>query len=80
MPTKVREYSMYAPGSLVRSTQAIYSTDPTGRIPLGTVGTILRGPEQGYENHCQVQFVSLHDPWWVNYNEIEPYALKDMDS
>jgi hypothetical protein len=73
MPTKVKEYSMYKPGSLVRCVQAIYSSGPSIRIAAGTVGTILKGPHKGYEDHCQVHFVAVSEPWWVGYDEIEPY-------
>lgn len=73
MPTKVTERPLFAPGNLVQTRKAIYSTAPNLRLAEGTIGTILRGPQRGYENHCQVHFVSLGEPWWVHYNEIKPY-------
>lgn len=73
MPTKVKERALYSPGNLVATTKDIYSVDPHHRINEGTVGIILSGPVDGYRNHCQVHFVSLAEPWWVNFSEIKPY-------
>jgi|21_taG_2_1085346.scaffolds.fasta_scaffold120608_2 hypothetical protein len=73
MPTKVEEYSLFAPGKLVKTRKEIYSVNPEGRIPQGTIGTILCGPRGGYTSHCQVHFVSMAEPWWVNFGEIEPH-------
>jgi len=81
MPTKVRETSLYSPGKLVKSRKDIYSvgneSDPnnwSGRVPEGTVGLVLSGPNsaEGFHNHCQVQF-NGNIVWWVNFGEIEPY-------
>ena len=72
MLTKVKESSLFAPGNLVKSRKDIYSVNPDGHVAAGTVGTILRGPVQGYSNHCQVHFVSSGEPWWVTFDEIEP--------
>ena len=80
MSRKTREYSLYTPGSLVRCRNAIYSASPSGRIAEGTVGTILRGSSPGYNNHCQVHFVAMAEPWWVGYEEIEPYILSEQKS
>tara|TARA_Y100000592_G_scaffold92792_1_gene155008 strand:+ start:32 stop:256 length:225 start_codon:yes stop_codon:yes gene_type:complete len=73
MPTKTRERSLYAPGSLVKARKDIYSIDPDGRVNVGTIGTILSGPKPGYPHHCWVHFVARDDPWWVNFAEIEPH-------
>ena len=64
---------MYAPGKLVKTRKDIYSVDPHLKINQGTVGIILSGPVDGYANHCQVHFVALAEPWWVNFAEIEPH-------
>ena len=64
---------MYVPGNLVKVRKAIYSSGPSMRIAEGTVGVILQGPTKGYEGHCQVQFVAVNEPWWVNFSEIEPH-------
>ena len=77
MPTKVKEEPLFAPGKLVQSCKDIYSVDPHGRIGEGTVGVIISGPIDGYAHHCQVHFVSLSEPWWVTFSEIEPY-LKEQ--
>lgn len=79
MPTKTTEYSVYAPGNLIKARKTLYSTDPPGQIPQGTVGTILNGPRNGYPTHCYVHFVAMAEPWWVNFNEIEPY-LKEANN
>ena len=73
MPTKTKETALYSPGKLVEAVKAIYSTDPHHRLAEGTVGIIIQGPRAGYRDHCQVQFVSLGEPWWVNFNEIRPH-------
>ena len=73
MPTKIKESYLYAPGNLVKTRKDIYSVDPHARINAGTVGTILTGPKPGYAHHCQVHFVSMGEPWWVNFSEIEPW-------
>lgn len=70
-----KAYSLYAPGSLVTSIRAIYSVDPSMRIPEGTVGTVIRRGNEDYENHCQIHFVSVDSAWWVRYDEIEPHIL-----
>ena len=80
MPTKTNEYSLYAPGKLIRALTDIYSASPidgdnfTNRVNAGTVGMIVSGPkpEQGYKDHYQVQFLE-NILWWVRHNEIEPY-------
>jgi len=78
MPTQTKEYSLYAPGSLIQCRANIYSSTPidgdedNNRIAGGTVGLILHGPQPGYENHCQVQFLN-NILWWVRFEEIEPY-------
>lgn len=79
MPTKTKEYSLFAPGSLVRCRGDIYSAAPIdgtdcNQINAGTVGVIISGPnpKQGYKDHYQVNF--LHNIiWWVGSHEIEPY-------
>ncbi len=71
MPTKVEEYSMYAPGRLVQCRAAIYSTDPTGKINGGTVGLVLER-DRVKSRRLLVQFVN-NITWWVNAGEIEPY-------
>ena len=85
MPTKTKEYSLYAPGKLVTCLKDIYSSSPIdgdanseNRITLGTVGIIINGPqpEAGYKDHYQVQFVG-NILWWVLPNEIEPYLEKN---
>jgi hypothetical protein len=73
MPTKTKEYSLFAPGNLVKSREEMHAVNPDGFVAAGTVGTILRGPEQGYSNRCQVHFVSSPEPWWVRFDEIEPW-------
>ena len=76
MPTKTKEYSLYAPGNLVVCRQALYSSEEKNmRIEAGSVGLILTGPNTSYTHHFQVQFVN-NVTWWVHHNEIEPY-LKD---
>ena len=78
MPTKTKEYSLYAPGRLVKCRADIYSSSPidgdnyANHIPGGTVGLIICGPQPGYENHYQVQFLK-NVLWWVNGSEIEPH-------
>ena len=79
MPTETKEYALYAPGRLIKARQDLYSTDPAGRVDEGTVGTILSGPKNGYPQHCYVHFVAMKTPWWVNFNEIEPY-LKEANN
>ena len=79
MPTKTREYSLFAPGCLVQSVSDIYSATPIdgldcNQINGGTVGIIISGPQMalGYRDHYQVCF--LHNiMWWVGPHEIEPY-------
>lgn len=76
MPTSnVKETSLYTPGNLVKCSKAIYSSNPRGRIAEGTVGTILKGPQKGYNEHCQVHFAGMSEAWWVHYHEIKPYIL-----
>ena len=72
-----KEYSLFAPGNLVKTINAIYSVEPSMRIPEGTVGTILqKGGKDGWsKDHYQVHFVSTGSPWWVRHHEIEPYIL-----
>ncbi len=80
MPTQTKEYSLYAPGKLVKALTAIYSAQPiaaenfTNCIQAGTIGMILSGPQpkQGFSEHYQVQFLE-NVVWWVRHNEIEPY-------
>ena len=80
MPTQTKEYSLYAPGKLVKSLTNIYSSQPIAaeifidHIKAGTVGMILSGPKpnQGFSEHYQVQFLK-NVVWWVRHNEIEPY-------
>ena len=81
MPTKTKEYSLYAPGRLVKNIADIYSSSPIdggefydNRVARGTVGVILSGPKptQGYKDHCQVQFLN-NIVWWVRFEEIEPF-------
>ena len=74
MPTKTKEYSLYAPGKLVVTRNEIYSYDPHQAIAGGTVGLILSGPnpEKGYKRHLHVQFTN-NITWWVNVDEVEPY-------
>ena len=72
MPIKIKERSLFEPGSLIKTRKAIYSADPQIRLAEGTAGVILQGPTPTYNSHCQVQFVGLADPWWVNFSEIEP--------
>jgi hypothetical protein len=73
MPTKATEKALFGPGNLVKTKTDIYSTDPSMRIGTGTVGTVLRGPDKDRPTHCQVHFLAMSEPWWVHYNEIEPY-------
>ena len=78
MPIKMKERALFSPGNLVKTRTAIYSTDPSMRLPEGTVGTILqqggKGGKGGWsKEHCQVQFVAVASPWWVNFSEIEPW-------
>jgi len=77
MPIRTKEYSLFTPGKLVASRADIYSSTPidgdeaSNRIDGGTVGLIISGPQPGFEDHFQVQF--LHNIlWWVRHNEIEP--------
>ena len=78
MPTKTKEYSLFAPGKLVKTRKAIYSVDAgddcasNGRLAAGTVGLVLSGPKNGFPTHCNVQFTG-NVVWWVNFHEIEPY-------
>jgi len=79
-PAKIKEYSCYAPGSLVACDKDLYSSSPIdgdagdepGRVSRGTVGIIMNGPKPGYEHHYQVQFLK-NITWWVLANEIRPY-------
>ena len=80
MPTKTKEYSLYAPGSLVMSAKDIYSADPHWLILSGTAGIVVSGPQEGYAHHCQVHFVSLAEPWWVSFSEIEPCLSPPLDT
>ena len=73
MPTKMTETALYSPGKLVQTRHVIYSVEPSRRLPEGTVGVIISGPQKGYSEHCQVHFVAVHEPWWVNFTEIQPY-------
>jgi hypothetical protein len=71
MPTKIEEYSMYAPGKLVQCRADIYSTDPNGKINGGSVGLVLER-DRVKSGRLLVQFVN-NITWWVNTSEIEPY-------
>jgi hypothetical protein len=80
MPTKTKEYSLYAPGALVKTISNIYSSTPIdglaqgNQIAAGTVGVIVSGPqpELGFKNHYQVNFLN-NIIWWVGSHEIQPY-------
>lgn len=79
MPTKVREYSLFEPGCLVMCAEDLHSSShiDTGgvnesRIPHGTVGMILCGPNSERSGQYQVQFLK-NIVWWVNRAEIEPF-------
>ena len=81
MPTKIEEYSLYAPGRLVMSRKDLYSStsvdgdngnDEPSRVATGTVGMIIQGPNTERQAQYQVQFVK-NIVWWVNTAEIEPY-------
>ena len=73
----MKEYSLYSPGHLVKCREDIHSVaSMTGAgmsVPVGTVGMILQGPTSEYNQHCQVWFVAMAEPWWVNFDEIEPH-------
>ena len=79
MPTKIEEYSLYSPGSLVVSAKELFSAhhfdgdnDADKTIPEGTVGLIVEGPNPERRRQYYVRF--LRDmAWWVNDGEILPY-------
>ena len=82
MPTKATEYSLYAPGNLVKNIADVYSSSaidgdvfPGNKIPGGTVGVSISGPDvkKGFDGHCQVQFLN-NIVWWVRFEEIEPFC------
>jgi len=79
MPTKTKEYSVFAPGNLVTCAKDLYSSTPIGgsggsenQVVYGTVGLIICGPNSERRAQYQVQFLN-NVTWWVNHNEIEPY-------
>ena len=78
MPTQIKEYSLFSPGRLVKNIAHIYSSVPIdgdaggNRIDAGTIGVIISGPQVGYPDHCQVQFLN-NVLWWVGFHEIEPH-------
>ena len=72
MPTKVKEYSLFSPGRLVRAATDIYSSgEEPYLVELGSVGIILSGPTTERQHHYLVQFIKNVE-WWVNGKEIEP--------
>ena len=82
MPTKTREYLLFAPGNLVVCRTDVYSSTPidgdagnTNMIKAGTVGLIMeRGDDKsGFKDHLRVQFLGKV-LWWVRPDEVEPYV------
>jgi hypothetical protein len=79
MPPKIKEYSMYAPGRLIKSTTDLYNSAPIDGddgndsfVACGTVGMIVEGPTPERKGQYHIQFLK-NIVWWVNASEIEPY-------
>jgi hypothetical protein len=74
MPTTVKEYSLFAEGSLVQSASDLYmaiGVENATYIPKGTVGLILERDPKRKQQNIRVQFLKGHT-YWVRGAEIEP--------
>lgn len=81
MPTKVTEYSLLAPGSLIRTKSEVYMyPDDTEenyereKLAEGTVGIILQTPTKERPRQYLIEFLG-GNVWWMYTNEFEPYII-----
>ena len=90
MPTKATKPVVLALGTLVKTSQEIYTLPgfeplddpiyPGGRtskgIAAGTIGIIIERPDQVHPGQFLVNFLGGSE-WWIYATEIEPYHKEE---